>query len=89
MPVVKALPAQTPGRTPARPLPFASKLVHVLPQLKEESQANRSVAWEMEEEEEQEERAEGEGTLKVVRVAPVFGASCEHCQVCECVAACQ
>lgn len=79
VPLVKALPAQTPGRTPAHPLPLASELV--LPQLKEEITVRRSVSWEVEEEEE-EEKVEGEGTLKVARVAPVFGASCGNCKVC-------
>lgn len=86
VPLVKALPAQTPGRIPAHPLPLASELV--LPQLKEEIKARRSVSWEMEEEEE-EEKVEGEGTLKVARVAPVFGTSCGNCKVCACLAKCQ
>ena len=70
-----------PGRNPARTHPPLLPSDTVLPQMTEEYESRKSVAWETEEEEE-EVKSEGEGgTLKVVRVVPVFTVPCGHCKV--------
>ena len=70
-----------PGRNPARTHPPLLPSDPVLPQMTEETESRKSVAWEAEDEEE-EVKSEGEGgTLKVARVVPVFTAPCGHCKV--------
>ena len=73
------LPGRNPARTPLHPSLLPSE--SVLPQLTEETEGRRSVAWETEEEEEAAEGKGEGGTLKVTRVVPVFTAPCGHCKV--------